>query len=105
VRGPGAIDADRVNPAFLGTFPDAVQDGVGLRVGVPSLRGSWDRARFFHHGLARSLREPLATPGHPGLAPGERGFNERDGQPDVHGSTSGLSPRELDALVAFVETL
>jgi len=105
VRGPGGIDADRVNPAFLGTFPDAVQDGVGLRVGVPSLRGSWDRARFLHHGLARSLRETLATPGHPGLDPGERGFNERDGQPDVHGSTSGLSARELDALVAFVEAL
>ncbi|MCB9598453.1 MAG: hypothetical protein H6719_37410 [Sandaracinaceae bacterium] len=105
VRGPSGADVDRVNPAFLGTFPDAVQDSVGLRVGVPSLRGIWDRRRFLHHGLARSLREAIATPHHPGLAPGERGFDERDGQADTHGSTSGLSARELDALIAFMETL
>ena len=106
VRHPlSGLDVDRVNPAFLGTFPDAVQTDGGLRVGVTSLRGLWDRGRLTHHGLARSIREAIATPGHPGLAEGERGFNERDGQPDTHGSTSTLSPRELDALVAFLETL
>ncbi len=105
VRDPLGRDVDRVNPAFLGTFPDAVQDDVGLRLGVPSLRGAWDRSRFLHHGLARGLREAIATPHHPGLRPGERGFDERDGQPDTHGGTSGLSARELDALVAFMETL
>ncbi len=99
------VDVDRVNPAFLGTFPDSAQDDSGLRVGVASLRGLWDRERFLHHGLARTLREALATPNHPALAPGERGFNELDGQADTHGSTSGLSPRELDALVAFLQTI
>ena len=99
------LDVDRVNPAFLGTFPDSAQDENGLRVGVSSLRGLWDRERFLHHGLARSLREAVASPHHPALEPGERGFNELDGQPNTHGSTSGLSARELDALVAFLETL
>lgn len=99
------LDADRVNPAFLGTFPEAEQDDGGLRVGVPSLRGVWDRTLFHHHGLARSLREAIATPHHPGLRGSERGFNEREGQPDTHGSTSGLTAAELDALVAFLETL
>ena len=100
------LDVDRVNRAFLGTFPDSAQDDeTGLRVGVSSLRGLWDRERFLHHGLARTLREAVASPHHPGLGPGERGFNELDGQPDTHGSTSGLSARELDALVAFLETL
>ncbi|MCZ7680376.1 MAG: hypothetical protein M5U28_17055 [Sandaracinaceae bacterium] len=41
----------------------------------------------------------------PGPARGERGFNERDGQPDTHGSTSALSGDELDALTAFLESL
>ena len=98
-------DVDRVNPAFLGTFPDAVQTSAGLRVGVTSLRGAWDRTRFLHHGRARSLIEVLATPGHPALRGDERGLNERDGQPNTHGGTSHLSADELRALEAFVETL
>lgn len=105
VRGPAGQDLDRITAGFLGTFPDAQQDEVGLRVGVPSLRGVWDRSLFLHHGRARSLREALATPRHPALREGERGLNERDGQPDTHGSTSGLRASELEALVAFLETL
>jgi len=99
------LDVDRANPAFLGTFPLARQTDAGLRVGVPSLRGIWDRSRFLHHGAARSMREALATPGHPILRDSERGFNERDGQPNTHGGTSHLSVVELEALIAFVETL
>jgi len=98
-------DVDRLTPGFLGTFPLAVQTDTGLRVGVPVLRGAWDRGLFLHHGQARSLREVVATPGHRALLAGERGFNERDGQPDTHGGTSQLSPRELDALVAYLLSL
>lgn len=98
-------DVDRITAGFLQTFPDAEQTDVGLRVGVSTVRGAWDRARFLHHGRARSVREVLSTPGHPVLDEGERGFNERFGQPDTHGGTSALSPEELDALVRFVETL
>jgi mono/diheme cytochrome c family protein len=98
-------DVDRVNAGFLGTFTSARQTETGLRVGVTQLRGAWDRVTFLHHGQARSLRETLATPSHPVLREGERGFNELDGQPDTHGATSGLSRDELEALIAYVETL
>lgn len=100
------LDADRVTPGFLQTFPQAEQDAAGLRVGVPQLRGLWDRARrFLHDGRARSLREALATPGHPALWPGETGFNETHGVFDTHGATSGLTASQLEDLIAFVETL
>ena len=99
------VDVDRITPGFLGTFPRARQDATGLQIGVTSVRGAWDRARFLHAGTARSVREVLATPGHPGLEPGEIGRNERDGFPDTHGGTSHLDAEELAALVAFVETL
>jgi DNA-binding beta-propeller fold protein YncE len=99
-------DAGRVNPLFLGTFPEAVQDAAGLHLGVPQLRGIWDRAeRFLHDGRARSLREALATPGHPALLPGEVGRNETFGMPDTHGGTSHLSAAQLEDLILFLLTL
>ncbi|MCK6545719.1 hypothetical protein L6R52_07615 [Myxococcota bacterium] len=95
------------------------------------LRGIFDRPPvFLHHGRARSLREALATPSHPGLRrrrfPArmgpeevrpdreEVGFNEltvrgADGRLrldeqifDTHGGTSHLSARQLDDLVHFL---
>lgn len=104
-RDPWGNDVDRVNPAFLGTFPASRQNDGGLRIGVAQLRGAWDRSRFLHHGAARSLREVLATPGHTALREGETGLNERDGQPNTHGGVSHLSAGDFDALVGFVETL
>jgi mono/diheme cytochrome c family protein len=98
-------DLDRITPGFLGTFPRARQDEAGLRIGVTSLRGAWDRVRFLHAGSARSLREVLLTPGHAARLPGERARNERDGVPNTHGGTGHLDAREIDALVAFLETL
>lgn len=99
-------NADRVNPLFLGTFPETKQDGSGLHMGSPQLRGIWDRAaRFLHDGRARSLREVLATPGHASLLPGETGFNETLGMSDTHGGTSHLSPAQIEDLVAFLLTL
>lgn len=106
LREPSGADADRVTPGFLQTFPLAEQDAAGVRFGVPQLRGIWDRARrFFHDGRARSLREALATPGHPALLPGETGFNETNGVFDTHGATSTLTATQLEELIAFLETL
>jgi len=105
IRDPWGNDVDRVNPAFLGTFPTSRQNEGGLRIGVAQIRGAWDRTRFLHHGAARSLREVLATPGHAALRDGERALNERDGQPNTHGGISHLSVSDFDALVAFLETL
>jgi len=105
-RTPDGADASRVTAGFLQTFPTAEQDAVSMRFGVPQLRGIWDRARrFFHDGRARSLREALATPGHPALRPGETGFNETNGVFDTHGATSTLSAEQLEDLIAFLETL
>ena len=98
-------DVDRVSDGFLGTFPRARQTVAGVRFGTTNLRGVWDRSRLLHHGAARSLREVLATPGHAALRPGERGLNERFGQPDTHGATSTLSVDELLALERFLEGL
>lgn len=105
-RRPSGEEVDAITPGFLQTFPDAEQDAGGVRFGAPQLRGIWDRAeRFYHDGRARSLREALATPGHPALRPGETGFNETLGMPDTHGSTSRLSPEELEDLISFLLTL
>jgi DNA-binding beta-propeller fold protein YncE len=86
--------------------PTACDDVRQVRFGVTPLRGIWDRApSMLHHGLAKGLREVLATPGHPALRDGERGFNERDGVPDSHGGTSHLSARDLQDLIDYLETL
>ncbi len=70
---------------------------------APSLRGLWARPpRLLHDGRARSVREVLATPDHPGLWPGEVGRNERDGVPDTHGATSHLDLWELECLRRYV---
>ncbi len=77
-----------------------------MRLGVPSLRGIWDRApSMLHDGRAQSLREVLSTPGHAALQEGEQGFNESDGIPDTHGGTSHLSAGDVEDLIAYLETL
>ena len=103
-------DADQVTQGFIDTFQTrgvhVLQDVDGLHIGAAPLRGIWDRGnRFYHDGRAHSLREALATPGHPALAPGEIGRNERHGVLDTHGGTSQLTPEELDDLIEFLKTL
>jgi Lactonase, 7-bladed beta-propeller len=86
--------------------PQSCNDIRNVRFGAPSLRGIWDRAdMFLHDGRARSLREVVCTPGHPALREGEVGFNERDGVPNTHGSTSQLTPSEIEDLVTYMRTL
>ena len=98
------------------------------------LRGIFDRPPvFLHHGRARSLREVIASPNHPGLrrfrlpvltgpeevraGRHEVGFNEttsrfaegplnpEDRIVDTHGGTSHLTARQLDDLVAFMRSI
>lgn len=126
LRGPHDVNLDLVSEAFLESFPETEQDRCEdvcdpdlcaeqpracdhlrtLAIGVPSLRGLWTHPpSWFHHGLANSLREVLLPPGHPALLPGEVGYNERDGVPGTHGGADGLSPAEVDDLIAYLLTL
>lgn len=95
------------------------------------LRGIFDRPpAFLHHARARSLREVLLTPNHPGarefrypvymgdeeVRPGRKeiGFNETTARKenglldhsnrvmDTHGGTSHLTPRQVDDLENFL---
>ncbi|MCC7536193.1 MAG: YncE family protein [Deltaproteobacteria bacterium] len=108
---PDGSIADTVTQGFRDTFTVATigsteQGPEGMHIGIPQVRGIWDRAdRFYHDGRARSLREALLTPNHPALLPGEHGFNERYGVIDTHGGTSQLTPEQVDDLIAFLRTL
>ncbi len=113
--------------------PGRVDDQEGSFTTM-QLRGIFDRPpTFLHHGRARSLREVLCTPDHPALRrfrlpvmqgpeearPGrlEVGMNETTGRRDdgalnpadrafdTHGGTSHLSARQIDDLVAFVQSI
>jgi DNA-binding beta-propeller fold protein YncE len=87
-----------------GFIPGNVRGQV--KMNVPSLRGAWTQANFLHHGLARSLREALLAPGHAALAADETGFAvDAAGRFDSHGATRDLTPREVDDLVLYVNSI
>jgi len=93
------------------------------RSNTPSLLGAWYSPSYLHHALARSIREAILGPGHPCLKQGlflngshpdllqqdaeqEVGWAANDsGSLEAHGKTQGLTCDEVDALVAFVQTL
>ncbi|MCO4762530.1 MAG: hypothetical protein KC502_13550 [Myxococcales bacterium] len=104
---PDGHDASQVAPRFIGTFPLTVQGPAGVHFGATPLRGLWDRSahHLLHDGRAHSLREVLATPGHPVLRPGEVGRNERDGTFDSHGGTSHLDRYQVEDLINYLRTL
>jgi len=125
-RATDGTNLDLFATGFMDTFPQTEMDTCeavcgeaacaadanicdverDVAFGVPSLRGIWDRAEsMLHDGRAHGLREVIATPGHPALNAGERGFNERDGVPDTHGGTSHLSPTDIDDLIRYILTL
>ncbi len=125
-RNEEGLNLDLFADGFMDTFPLAEQESCvdvcgeivceedasacddlrNVRLGVPPLRGIWDRApSMLHDGRARGLREVLATPGHPVLEDGEQGFNESGGIPDTHGGTSHLSPADIGDLIAYLESL
>ena len=53
-----------------------------------------------------SVDEAILAPGHPALRDGEHGYAVNAlGEIDVHGSTSELSPEDVEALVLYLETI
>lgn len=67
----------------------SVQSRIQLRLATPPLRGAFSTAPYLHDGTASTLREVLTTPG----AIAEMNM------------TGKLDRAEIDALVAYVETL
>lgn len=72
------------------TNDQTVDVGTGKAFQVPSLVGVADRAPFMHDGCAETLRVR---------------FDPACGGGDAHGKTSQLAPEDIDALVAYLETL
>ncbi len=70
-----------------GANPDVLQPGKS-GLDVPSLRGLARSAPYLHTGEARTLRERLMK-----------------NPNNAHGKTSGLTPEDIDDLVAFLRTL
>lgn len=65
--------------------------GTGGKFQVPSLVGIADRTPYMHTGCAKTLRERFTNPA--------------CGGGDMHGTTSHLSPTELDDLLLYMQTL
>ncbi|MCC6995580.1 MAG: hypothetical protein IT370_13300 [Deltaproteobacteria bacterium] len=105
VTSMGLYDRPRrdLDPDISTKFIENARDGF---FNANTLRGLWDRkGALFHDGRARTIRETLLTPGHACLQPGERAFNEADGQVDTNGGISQLTCGQLDDLVAFLKTI
>lgn len=101
----GKYDRPRrdLDPDISVKFVEQAQDGV---FNANTLRGLWDRkGALFHDGRARSIRETLLTPSHKCLVPGEKPFNEFNGQVDTNGGISQLNCDQVDDLVAFLKTI
>jgi hypothetical protein len=76
------------------------------QINTASLRGTWWKANLLHHGHANTVAEAILPPGHGALRPGEDGFAvDALGQTDVHGTTTALSPAQVEALVLYVSSI
>lgn len=80
-------------PLFVPIAPDPATIAAGVGTGlapanVPSLRGAWASAPYFHDGSAATLLDVL----------------ERD-TGDLHGATSALTAQQRDELAAYLRTL
>ncbi len=81
----GAYSADGLSHAVIPESQDA--DARLAAVDTPSLVAVRARAPFFHDGSAATLRATITVAG------------------DTHGTTSTLTPTEIDDLVAYLESL
>jgi len=95
-RGKVLFDSPTVGCAGCHSGPKLTNNGTfdvgtGLPLQVPSLVGIADRAPYIHNGCASTLRD--------------RFTDEACGGGDRHGVVSGLSSRQIDDLVAYLETL
>ena len=80
---------------------------VGVsRTNTPSLRGVWLQHNLLRHGESLDIKSAILPPGHAALAPGQIGFAiDARGEIDVHGRTSTLSPKEVEALEWYVRSI
>ncbi len=109
VRGVEPAESDRLALIIAINLADPDRGFVpGYVPGQPvvntsSLRATWWRSNYLHHGMAHSIAEAILAPGHPGLRDGERGYAVNAlGEVDVHGVTSDLSVADVEALVLYV---
>lgn len=84
----GRVGCTQCHSGAALSIPGNFDVGTGGRFQVPSLRGVGARGPWLHDGYARTLRERFAV-----------------GGGDRHGTTSHLTPAQLDALTAYLETL
>ena len=68
---------------------DSTDTDAAAGFDTPSLVGVWDSAPYLHHNLAMTLEDVLTT------------FNPND----EHGTTSQLTPAEIDQLVAYLKSI
>jgi len=112
VRGNNTAETDRLNVMIAFNLGDPDRGFIPGNVpgepqaNTPSLRGTWWKANFLHHGHARSIPEAILAPGHPALRTGENGWAiDALGDVDVHGATSTLTQDQVDALVLYVSSI
>jgi DNA-binding beta-propeller fold protein YncE len=87
----GKAQCSTCHPAPLYTNLQTFQNGVGVNLApdnVASLRGIWSSAPYLWNASAPTLRDVIVN--NPG---------------DQHGTTSGLTPQEIDDLIEFLKTL
>lgn len=93
-EGSAACATCHVAPLFIPVAPDplTIEQGVGtglVPANVPSLRGLWASAPYLWQGEAATLMDVLTTAN----------------PDDLHGTTSNLTPQELEDLVAYLQSL
>ena len=92
-EGSAGCSTCHVAPIFVPADPDPPTIAAGVGTGlapanVPSLRGAWASAPYFHDGSAATLLEVLET---------DTG--------DLHGVTSTLTATEMEQIAAYLATL
>ncbi|MCZ6597222.1 MAG: c-type cytochrome [Planctomycetota bacterium] len=92
-EGSGNCSSCHTAPLFIPIDPDpkTIPGGVGtglVPANVPSLRGVWMTAPYLHDHAAPTLMDVLTN--NPG---------------DLHGTTSTLTPQEIEDLVAYLKSL
>lgn len=92
-EGSAGCSTCHAAPIFVPADPDPPTIAAGVGTGlapanVPSLRGAWASAPYFHDGSAATLLEVLET---------DTG--------DLHGATSTLTATEREQLAAYLATL
>ena len=112
VRGNVALETQRLDALIKVNLANADRGFVPgnprgqPQSNTPSLRGIWFQTNFLRHGHAKSLKEAVLAPGHPGLLAGELGYAvDSLGKTDVHGNTSKMSKEEVEALNLYVQSI